>query len=289
MKHTEMAQAKINLYLNVTAKRNDGFHDIESVMQTVDLCDVLHFSLSPAKETKISLSFSTPCDLPTDEKNLIVRAAKAFLEAAGKTAELSILLEKNIPMAAGLGGGSADAAGTLRALDAMLPGTLSKAALLELAAALGSDVPFCLLGGRALCYGRGEEMVALPVKESYFGVLANTDEAVSTPKAYGKLDEMYHDFEKSNLLPRDLSDRDMLKPVLNGEMPPSYNIFEDAVLPLCPKAKKAKMLLSEMGAEISMMSGSGPSVFALTKDFALSQKMQETLFSHGYKAVLFSF
>ena len=289
MKHTETAPAKINLYLNVTAKRNDGFHDIESVMQTVDLCDVLHFELSPAEETKISLSFATPCDLPTDEKNLIVRAAKAFLDAAGETAKVSILLEKNIPMAAGLGGGSADAAATLRALDAMLPGALSKAALLELAAALGSDVPFCLLGGRALCYGRGEETVALPMKENYFGVLANTDEAVSTPKAYGKLDEMYHDFEKSAPLPADLSDRGMLKAVLNGEMPPNYNIFEDAVLPLCTKAKNAKSLLSKMGAEISLMSGSGPSVFALTKDYELSKKMQEILFSHGYKAVLFSF
>ena len=289
MKHTEKAPAKINLYLNVTTKRNDGFHDIESVMQTVDLCDVLHFDFFPAEETKISLSFSKPCNLPTDEKNLIVRAAKAFLEAAGETAEISILLEKNIPMAAGLGGGSADAAATLRALDTMLPGTLSKAALLELAASLGSDVPFCLLGGRALCYGRGEEMVALPMKETYFGVLANTDEEVSTPKAYGKLDEIYHNFDKSTLLPLDLSNRDMLKPVLNGEMPPCYNIFEEAVLPLCKKAQAAKVLLFEMGADVSMMSGSGPSVFALTKDIALSEKMQEALLSRGYKAVLFSF
>ena len=84
MQHTERARAKINLYLNVTARRNDGFHDIESVMQTIDVCDLLHFEIFPAEETEITLRFSEPCNLPTDERNLIVRAAKAFLAAAGR-------------------------------------------------------------------------------------------------------------------------------------------------------------------------------------------------------------
>ena len=289
MKHTEKAAAKINLYLNVTAKRDDGFHEIESVMQTIDLCDILHFELKPNAETKIILTFSEPCDLPTDDKNLIVRAARAFLTAAGENAEVLILLDKKIPMAAGLGGGSADAAATLRALDAMLPGRLSKAALLELAAELGSDIPFCLSGGRALCYGRGEETVALPEKQIYYGVLANTDEVVSTPKAYGLLDRIYNDFDGSVPLPPDLNTRDAIKDVLMGEIPPFYNIFEEAVLPLCPKAAHAKKLLSDIGADAAMMSGSGPSVFALSQNPSLAEKMKDALISQGYKAVNFSF
>ena len=289
MKHTEKAPAKINLYLNVTAKREDGFHDIESVMQTIDLCDTLHFDLKPDKETRIALAFSEPCELPTDEENLIVRAAKAFLEAAGETADLSILLEKRIPMAAGIGGGSADAAATLRALDTLLPGRLSKAALLELAASLGSDIPFCLIGGRALCYGRGEEMVALPSKQVYFGVLANTDERISTPAAYKMLDGIYHNFDKSVALPDDLNARGALGEILLGEVPPFYNIFEDAVLPMCEGARKARTLLGQMGAEALLMSGSGPSVFALSKNPDLAKEMRDALISAGFHAVQFSF
>ncbi len=289
MKHTELAPAKINLYLNVLARRDDGFHDIESVMQTIDLADVLYFELSPAYATEVKLSFSDPCDLPTDERNLIVRAAMAFLSAAGENAHVEILLEKNIPMAGGLAGGSADAAATLRALDALLPGRLTKAALLEIAASLGSDVPFCLLGGRALCYGRGEETVALPIKQNRYGVLANTDEVSSTPLAYGALDRMYHNFDERAPLPTSLDGRDCLQALLSGEMPPAFNIFEDAVFPLCPKAKEAKVLLSAMGAETVLMSGSGPSVFALTENAELCEKMRSELHLRGYTARKFSF
>ena len=289
MKHTELAYAKINLYLNVTARRSDGFHEIESVMQTIDLADILHFDLTPADKKEVLLSFSSPCDLPTDEKNLIVRAANAFLLACGENARIEILLEKNIPMAGGLAGGSADAAATLRALDVLLPGRLTKAALLEIAAELGSDVPFCLLGGRALCYGRGEETVALPIKQKRFGILANTDETSSTPAAYGALDKMYNNFDQSIRLPMDLGARNCLGALLKGEMPPFYNIFEDAVFPLCPKAEAAKALLEKMGAEAVLMSGSGPSVFALAEDAALCEKMRSALTAKGYAARTFSF
>ncbi len=289
MKHTERAYAKINLYLNVAARRDDGFHDIESIMQTIDLADILHFELSPAEKNEVLLSFSEPCDLPTDERNLIVRAANAFLEASGENARVLITLEKKIPMAAGLAGGSADAAATLRALDALLPGRLTKAALLEIASSLGSDIPFCLLGGRALCYGRGEETVALPVKQKMLGVLANTDEISSTPRAYAALDQMYHNFDKSVALPSDLNARGCIGAVLQGEMPPPYNIFEDAVLPGCPRASHAKALMYAMGAETVLMSGSGPSVFALTEDRELCEKIYSALREQGYAARLFSF
>lgn len=289
MRHTELAKAKINLYLNVTAQRNDGFHDIESVMQTIDLYDVLHFDLSPSDVTEITLAFSEPCDLPTDDRNLVIRAAKAFLEKANKTAKLSILLEKNIPMEAGLGGGSTDAAATLRALDIMFPAILTKEQLFSIAASLGSDIPFCLLGGRALCTGRGEKMQPLPSTGDYFGVLATTDETSSTPRAYKQLDEIYSRFDGSVKLPENLLERGAMETVRNGNIPPIYNIFETAVLPLCPQATKAKALLLEMGAEASAMSGSGPSVFALTKDLSRAKKMEEALKSNGFRALRFTF
>lgn len=289
MKHSEKAYAKINLYLNVIGKRDDGFHDIESVMQSIDIADQLYFELIPSDKTRIHLSFSSPSCLPTDDRNLIVKAAKAFLDACNECAEIFILLEKNIPMAAGLAGGSADAAATLRALDTLLPGRLSKAALLEIAAELGSDVPFCLLGGRALCYGRGEEIAALPIKQKRYGVLANSDETSSTPKAYTDLDHAYHNFDKSVALPPDLNALEKIQNVLQGELPPAFNIFEDAVLPACPKAKQAKKLLTDMGAESVLMSGSGPSVFALTEDEALCKRMHAALLSFGYFARIFCF
>ena len=289
MRHTEKANAKINLYLNVVAQRHDGFHDIESVMQTIDLCDILHFDLSPSDTTEISLSFSEPSVLPVDERNLIVRAALAFLAAANKTARINVLVEKSSPMEAGLAGGSADAAATLRALDTMLPNLLPKEQLYKIAASLGSDIPFCLIGGRALCTGRGEKIESLPCGGGYFGIIATTEEASSTPRAYRRLDEIYNNFDGSVILPASLADQGALDSVKNGNLPPFYNIFEDAVFPLCPRASEAKSLLADMGAEASMMSGSGPAVFALTKDIALAQKMKAELTARGFRAEQFLF
>ena len=289
MRHTEKANAKINLYLNVVAQRHDGFHDIESVMQTIDLCDVLHFDLFPSDTTEIFLSFSEPSVLPVDERNLIVRAALAFLAAANKTAKINILVEKSIPMEAGLAGGSADAAATLRALDTMFPNLLPKEQLHKIAASLGSDIPFCLVGGRALCTGRGEKIQPLPCDGGYFGIIATTEEASSTPRAYEQLDKMYNYFNGSIALPPNLAERRALASVKDGALPPFYNIFEDAVLPLCPRATEAKSLLADMGAEVSMMSGSGPAVFALTKDSSLAEKMQMALIERGFRAERFVF
>ncbi len=289
MQYTERANAKINLYLNVIARRADGFHNIESVMQTIDLYDVLHFNLFPSNTTEISLSFSESCDLPTDDRNLVVRAAKAFLATANKTAKISIVLKKNIPMEAGLGGGSTDAAATLRALNTMFPTALTKEQLFAIAASLGSDIPFCLLGGRALCTGRGEKMQPIPSVGEYFGVLATTDEISSTPLAYKKLDAIYNGFDNSVALPKTLAERGVLDDVKNGQIPPIFNIFEDAVLPLCPQAAQAKALLLDMGAEASSMSGSGPSVFALTKDIEFAKKMEAALKVNGFRSKRFTF
>ena len=246
----ERAYAKINLYLNVTAKRPDGFHDIETVMQTVSLCDELAVSLTPADRAEVHL-FVRGADLPTDSSNVVTRAAELYLARSGKVGHIDISLVKRIPIAAGLAGGSADAAATLRAMNKLFNDYFSDSELLELASELGSDVPFCLHGGCALCRGRGEIVEPLSPTLNHHLVIAIADgEQVSTPLAYRALDAMYSDFDGS---------------VKNDAPAISelYNVFENAVFTTCSGAERLKERMLALGATASLMSGSGPSVFGI--------------------------
>ena len=246
----EKAYAKINLHLNVTAKRQDGFHDIETVMQTVSLCDELAVSLAPSDRAEARLSICG-ADLPTDRGNIVTRAAELYLARSGKIGRIDISLVKRIPVAAGLAGGSADAAATLRALNGLFNSYFSESEILALAAELGSDVPFCLLGGRAVCRGRGELIEPVFSPTNLHFVIAIADgEQVSTPAAYRALDDMYSDFDGS--VKREAPDLTKL-----------YNIFENAVFPTCSKAEMLKKRMVELGATASLMSGSGPSIFGI--------------------------
>jgi 4-diphosphocytidyl-2-C-methyl-D-erythritol kinase len=157
---TKQAYAKINTYLDVISKRDDGFHDILSVMRRVSLADNVRMEIFDSSETGINLSVKGD-DLPCDERNLVYRAAVKFLEKFKICSKINIEIEKKIPIGAGLAGGSADAAATLRALNRIF-NLASEEQLLEIAAEIGSDVPFCLLGGTALCEGRGE--IITPIK-----------------------------------------------------------------------------------------------------------------------------
>ena len=264
----EKAYAKINLHLNVTAKRQDGFHDIETVMQTVSLCDELAVSLSPSDRAEAHLSVCG-ADLPTDSGNIALRAAELYLARSGKIGRIDISLVKRIPVAAGLAGGSADAAATLRALNRLFNSYFSESELLALAAELGSDVPFCLLGGRAVCRGRGElvEPVFSPT-DLHFVIAIADGEQVSTPAAFRALDDMYSDFDGS--VKHDAPDLTKL-----------YNIFENAVFSTCSKAEILKRRMIELGATASLMSGSGPSVFGLFKDEPTARAAIEIISKEG--------
>ena len=267
----EKAYAKINLHLNVTAKRQDGFHDIETVMQTVSLCDELAVSLSPSDRAEAHLSVCG-ADLPTDRGNIALRTAELYLARSGKVGRVDISLVKRIPVAAGLAGGSADAAATLRALNGLFNSYFSESELLALAAELGSDVPFCLLGGRAVCRGRGEliEPIASPT-DLHFVIARADGEQVSTPAAYRALDDMYSDFDGSvQSVAPDLTEL--------------YNIFENAVLPTCFKAEILKKRMVELGATSSLMSGSGPSVFGLFEDESTARAAAEAISKEGARA-----
>ena len=267
----EKAYAKINLHLNVTAKRPDGFHDIETVMQTVSLCDELAMSLAPSDRAEAHLSICG-ADLPTDRGNIVTRAAELYLARSGKIGRIDISLVKRIPVAAGLAGGSADAAATLRALNGLFNSYFSESELLALAAELGSDVPFCLLGGRAVCRGRGEliEPVFSPT-DLHFVIAIADGEQVSTPAAFRALDEMYSDFDGS--IKSDAPD-----------LTEFYNMFENAIFPTCFKAEILKRRMIELGATASLMSGSGPSVFGLFEDESTARAAAEAISQYDARA-----
>lgn len=264
----EKANAKINLYLDVVSRREDGFHDIKSIMHSISLSDAVTVSYAPSKTTSVRMSVKGSRYLPTDEKNLAVKAALLFLETACKTAYIHIHLEKRIPIAAGLAGGSSDAAATLRAMNRLFDKVFTERALLKMAEKLGSDVPYCLYGKTAICEGRGDIITKLPDTLNLNAVVAVANEHVATPIAYSTLDGMYSSFDGSIETGGEDCYILLLNSIKSGKVNGTglYNIFEKAILPMCPKAEKIKNRLTELGAYATLMSGSGPSVFGLFDD-----------------------
>ena len=282
----EYAYAKINLYLDVISKRDDGFHDIKTVMHTVSLADEITVTVKPASKSEIRLTLGGNNKIPQDSRNLAYRAAELFLSSALMQLEVSIKLDKHIPVAAGLAGGSADAAAVLRALNRICKKPFTEKKLLSLAAELGSDVPFCLLGGTALCLGRGERIERLPDKLSLHTVVAIADEHVSTPAAYASLDEIFEDFKVGRTDDPEAHYVAIKTSLENGKLDNRelYNIFENAVFPICSGAELLKSKMKELGATHSLMSGSGPSVFGIFSDADTAAKARDALLADGFRA-----
>lgn len=282
----EHAYAKINLYLDVLTKREDGFHDIKTVMHTVSLSDEVTVSVKRSDRRTVRLSVVGHPKLPTDSRNLAYRAAELFLSETLTNAEVDIKLIKRIPVAAGLAGGSTDAAAVLRALNRAFKRPLTEKRLLALSAQLGSDVPYCLIGGTALCYGRGERMERLPENLDLKLVVAIADEYVSTPMAYAELDRIFEDFKA----PRDSAHEHALAAVIesasSGILPSGelYNIFENAVFKTCFKAETIKSRMLELGATHALMSGSGPSVFGIFENEQVAASAVAELQKDGIRA-----
>jgi 4-diphosphocytidyl-2-C-methyl-D-erythritol kinase len=265
------APAKINLHLEVLGMRPDGYHELAMVMQSLDLSDTLR--LIPSADGRIQLGCDRS-DLPTDSDNLVVRAAEGMRDRVGlPDLGASIHLEKRIPIGAGLAGGSSDAAAALVGLNALWGLDLGADQLHDLAAELGSDVPFCLEGGTRLCFGRGEiqEAVAL-AKPPELGVLLVKSPAVtvSTPWAYGRFRQMRGDFylerEADFEQRREALRRGPLIEALRGEAPwpPIRNDLQTVVAPEVESVGQGLALLKRAdGALAVAMSGSGPSLFAL--------------------------
>lgn len=262
---TERANAKINLYLDVVGRRENGYHNIVSLMQTVSVCDLVTVDFKPSLHTAIHLSASGNDAMPTDCRNLAWRAAELFLSRVGRSGEVTVSIEKHIPMAAGLAGGSADAAAVLRALNRLCGTPLSTHELCELGAKLGADIPFCIVGGCARVTGIGECLEEAPPMPDVPLVVACMGEGVSTPWAYGQLDTLHNNFadadaEKTQHV-RILSA--LSEHRIKDACADFYNIFEEVVPSVQPYVNKLKTIMNDAGAIRSMMSGSGPSVFGV--------------------------
>jgi 4-diphosphocytidyl-2-C-methyl-D-erythritol kinase len=258
MKISIKAPAKINLTLDVLRKRKDGYHEVEMVMTTIDLADRLELSLLEQPNIKIDCSASF---VPTDERNLAYQAAKLLQKRFAITKGVHIYIDKEIPVAAGLAGGSSDAAATLRGLNTLWGIGLTLDELATLGEELGSDVPFCVYGGTALATGRGETIEHLPAPPSFWVVLAKPPIGVSTGNIYGKLK-----LSESTKHPDTASMVQAIREKNFTSISENLgNVLEEVTLKEHPGVLHIKDQMKKFGADGVLMSGSGPTVYALTQ------------------------
>ena len=255
---TVQAPAKLNLTLEVLGKRPDGFHEIRSVMQTINLCDSLHFQLSQ----KVTCKSNLPDWVP--EESLVSRAASLLQKATGCSEGASIEVIKRIPLVSGLGGDSSDAAATLRGLNKLWELGLSQENLLSLAAQLGSDVSFFLYGGTALAEGRGEVVTPLPPLPHMWVILA----VPSVPRPPGKTAQLYASLKNSHYTDGQITERLVTALKEGREFAPSllFNTFENVAFVRFSELKVYRDHTRKVGADNVHLAGSGPTLFTLVKD-----------------------
>lgn len=257
MKLLVKAPAKINLSLDVLYKRNDGYHEVEMIMTTIDLADRIELTL--LEEDAIHI-LSHNRFVPDDQRNLAYQAAKLLKERFNVKQGVTISIEKNIPVAAGLAGGSSDAAATLRGLNKLWSLGLSIDELAQLGAEIGSDVSFCVYGGTALAKGRGENITEIPAPPTCWVILAKPFIGVSTAEVYRRLD-------LKKITHPDTSE--MIQALATGDYQSVCdnmgNVLEDVTLNLYPEVAQIKEQMKRFGADAVLMSGSGPTVFAIVQ------------------------
>ena len=252
------AHAKLNLSLDILRRRADGYHDLKMVMHSVDLADRLTLERTGRSGVRVCTDLSF---LPNDERNLAAVAARRFAETTGADVEgLTITIRKRIPVCAGMAGGSSDAAAVLRALNRELAAPLTSAELAKVGEKVGSDVPYCVLGGTALAEGRGEKLTPLPSLPPCWFVLCKPSFSISTPELFGRVN-------CARLRCRPDTDgilRALEKGDLEGVARRMYNVFED-VLPdrRAGEIAAIRSALIGYGALGAVMSGSGPTVFGI--------------------------
>ena len=263
------AYAKINLGLDITGKREDGYHELKTIMQQIDLYDVI--KLYAEAETggsndrgQILISCNDSM-VPADERNLAYKAARLLFDEFDITDAVLIEIEKNIPVSAGLAGGSTDAAAVLKGINEYFGLGLSLEELIERGVKLGADVPFCIMGGTAYAGGIGEEIYPLETPEEYIVLVAVPDTRVSTKWAYNAYDEIAGG---GNVRHPDI---DQLRAAIEMEdfgCIPEFlgNVLEYATIPEYPIISKVKNTIMQNGAAGALMSGSGPSVYGLFMD-----------------------
>lgn len=258
------AMAKVNLGLDVLRRRENGYHDVKMVMQTVNLYDTL--TIAKREDQQIVITTNAG-ELPLSEDNLIYKAAKLLFETVKKECGASIHLDKQIPIAAGMAGGSTDAAATLLGLNALYEFGLGKEELAQIGVKIGADVPYCIYGGTYLSEGIGEVLTKLPDAPDCFVVIAKPEIGVSTKYVY------------ENLHIETVSDHPdvdgMIDAIRNGSLDgvtaKMANVLETVTIKRYPEIARMKKCLEDNGAEKALMSGSGPTVFGIFKEEKTAQ------------------
>lgn len=256
----EKAYAKLNISLDVTNKRADGFHDMVMVMQSVSLADDVCVTLNDTGTVRAKTSFSY---IPGDERNLAVKAAKRYLSEIGDSEHGAIIeIKKHIPVGAGMGGGSSDAAAVLRAMNKLFNRALSPEKLVEISGDVGSDVPFCVVGGTALAEGRGERLTPLPPLPPCALVILKPEFSISTPELFKKLDtqKTHHHPDTAGII----------EALHAGELLPLcrriFNVFETVDDRRMREEAELKSALLDEGALGAVMTGTGSAVFGIFPD-----------------------
>ena len=262
------AYAKLNLALDILGKREDGYHELQMVMQSISLADTL--TITPgAGRMDTNLSY-----LPADGRNLAQAAAAAFRSATGLDLQVDISIQKRIPVCAGLAGGSSDAAAVLRALNQHTRAGLSLERLAEIGAEVGSDVPYCVVGGTALAEGRGERLTPLPPLPFCYVAVCKPPFPISTPQLFARVD--------TKKIVRRPDIQGLTSALERGDLPDAarrmYNVFEDVLEPRRRAqidAIKAQMI--DCGALGASMTGSGPTVFGLFQEERAARQAVQAL------------
>ncbi len=269
----EKAHAKINLSLDITGKRENGYHDVRMIMQTLELCDELSF-----EKGESGVRLTTDDEMLNKEQaegsdNLVIKAANKLSEAVGRTFDVNISLKKNIPIAAGMAGGSADAAAALRGLNRLFELGLSNDELREIAVKIGADVPFCVEGGLALCEGIGEMLTPLKGPKHLKVLICKPNIFVSTKDVYVAYDKEAHPYHPDvDEMIMALKEDDILKTAsLLG------NTLESVTKNAHPVIGEIEKSMLDAGALNSIMTGSGPTVFGIFNDEALLLKGEQRL------------
>lgn len=269
----ERGRAKINLTLDVVGKRPNGYHDVEMIMQQIDLCDDITVSLRA--DGKIHLT-SSDAFLPVDDKNLAYKAARLMQETFDLKVGFDIHIDKRIPVAAGLAGGSTDAAATLKAINKLCALSLTQEKLCALGLILGADVPFCIVGGCALATGLGEVLTPIKGFEHAWMILIKPAFGVSTKDVYTALDYAH--------LPYHPDTQGMIDALANQSKRQIFdklcNVLEVVTIEMQPQVKVIKQYLLDHGAQAVLMSGSGPTVFGFYKDYNRAKNVYKKIKMH---------
>lgn len=265
----EKASAKINLTLDVLRRREDGYHEVEMVMTTVDLSDRLSFSKTT--DGKITIRSSAHF-VPEDQRNLAYQAAALLQKRYNVSKGVSIHIDKKIPVAAGLAGGSADAAATLRGLNRLWNLHLSLDELASIATEIGSDVAFCVYGGTAVATGRGEKVQSIPAPPNCWVVLAKPNLSVSTGSIYTRLSSEQMGYRSTDKMVTAIQEQNYEEICRT-----TSNALESVTLNLHPEVRQLKEKMEDFGVDVARMSGSGPTVYGLVKNEFQAQRIYNAL------------